>query len=194
MSCSPETLSTALAHRFDPEAAEPASWPALRDHLAACEDCRRRALAVDPSLLFDLPRRSAGGTTAASQAAVDPQAMIAAVAAMRRADRVESRTEEHTAPIRRLRRRWARYTAAAVVAAAALSYGVAGHVELPELSLFDPAPAGVAQRVVGSPDEAQRVPGDVPLVERTESDAQLLYEVRETDVDMAFFAVEDFDV
>lgn len=199
MSCSPDTLHEALAHRFDPETPEPESWRALRNHLVECEDCRRRALSLDPSLLFDLPRRTA---PRAAAPAADPQAMMAAVAAMRRADRVESHAArhgghgEHAAPLRRLRRRWTRYTAAAAISAAALSYGLAGHVELPKMGPLGPTPADItADRVVGAPDDARStIPGDVPLVERTESDAQLLYEVRETDVDMAFFAVEDFDV
>lgn len=191
MSCSPETLAAELAHRFDPEASEPAGWADLRAHLAACEACRRQALAVDPSLLFDLPRRSkpADARPAAGPQAVDPQAMIAAVTAMRRADRVEHHTGR-SAPVRR--RRWTRWTAAAAISMAALSYGVVDRFGLPEAP---GGPAGVSQQVEVTLDEGRRgAPGDVPLVERTESDVQLLYEVREADVDMAFFAVEDFDV
>lgn len=54
--------STLLAHRFaepsrfgdDQASAEPAGWPAALAHLEACPDCRVTALAIDPSLLFEL--------------------------------------------------------------------------------------------------------------------------------------------
>lgn len=193
MSCvsphSPSDLRQALAHRFDADATEPATWPELRDHLAACEGCRRQALAVDPTLLFDLPRRRPGAPEPVAQ--VDPREMISAVAAMRRAERVESRSEELAIPAGR---GWTRYAAAAAVSVAALSYAVGGHVGP---MAAPPAPAietAHSAPVYGDVRGRAFAPAEVPLVERTESDAELLYEVSETDVDVAFFAIEDFDV
>jgi len=44
--------SALLAHRFDADAAPLAEWPAAKIHLGGCDDCRKAASAVDPTLAF----------------------------------------------------------------------------------------------------------------------------------------------
>jgi hypothetical protein len=101
------------AHRLAAEGEEPSGWAAAMAHLDACDDCRRAALAADPSLLFRrLPGLAAGRDEVA--------AMREAVAALRRASRVASPAPE---PARRLR---AVAAAGLVVAALGLLPGGGG--------------------------------------------------------------------
>jgi len=104
-----------MAHRFDPERSEPASWPQDLAHLDRCTPCRERASELDPTLLF---RRLAAPLPALDEAA-DVAAMQDAVAALRRAERVAR-------PVRRPLAQWAagaRWAAAALVVLSALSLG-----------------------------------------------------------------------
>jgi len=80
MTCPDWTRLT--AHRADPRLPEPAGWERAIAHLDGCRDCRRNALAADPSLVF---RRLA---VADGAVAGDVEAMREAVAAMRRASRL----------------------------------------------------------------------------------------------------------
>lgn len=186
MSCpTPGGMEALLAHRFDPEAPEPAQWPELAAHLDECAACRRRALAVDPSLLFGGPgRREVPG-------AASPEEMIQAVTAMRRAERVE-RVERVESP--RHRRGWA---AAAGIALMALSFGALDRSQpeaAPGESLraaVEPAVA-VATDVYGRDEMSGSTLEDIPLVE----DPGPGFRVRETDAEggsLAFVYQTDLD-
>lgn len=71
-----------LAARDADPGADPPGWPSALEHLDACPTCRRRALELDPTLLF---RR----LPAPAAEAVDLPAMQQAVAALVRARRIE---------------------------------------------------------------------------------------------------------
>ncbi len=116
------------AHRLaDPATAAarvPEAWGAALDHLDGCPECRRRALAADPTLLFrSLPDWE-------TDAAGEVDAMRSGVAALRRAHRVTPRSESEPAAAGAApgasarstgeRNAW-RAAAAAVLAAALLS-------------------------------------------------------------------------
>lgn len=79
MSCrDAQAWSALLEHRFA-EGPEPAEWPESAAHLDGCPACRRIALAIDPTLVFQrLPEPAAQATT-------DVEAMRQAVAGLRRA-------------------------------------------------------------------------------------------------------------
>lgn len=140
MSC--PDWSTLTAHRRGDErssAAAPEGWNEAMDHLAGCADCRDRAVAADPTLLFRrLPPLEASADEIAD--------MRAGVAALRRAGRV---TESPAAARRPADRAfaagastwWGRAAAAAVLATGLLSL---------QPGLEAPAPEGL-------------VPGTVPL-------------------------------
>ncbi|HYG62828.1 MAG TPA: hypothetical protein VEL74_09625, partial [Thermoanaerobaculia bacterium] len=82
-------------------------------HFDTCSDCRSRAIAADPTLLF---RRVPALELSPSQEAAEVEAVRNAVAAMRTAGRVEAKA-------RRAHRleSWPRWAAAAALAVAALS-------------------------------------------------------------------------
>lgn len=67
---------------------DPPRWHECLRHLDACIDCREQALAADPTLVF----RSMGSVeeVATDPLAADVEAMRTAVAAMRRASRIEA--------------------------------------------------------------------------------------------------------
>lgn len=123
MTCPDWTLLAAHRLADAPEAAEPAdaaTWGDALDHLDACPECRRRAVAADPTLVFrSLP--------AWEPDAAEVDAMRSGVAALRRVHRVAPGPErplEARTPFRRaaLRERtgW-RVAAAAGLASALLS-------------------------------------------------------------------------
>ena len=193
MSCPEIVWDRALAHRFDPQASEPADWPTLESHLETCADCRRRAVAVDPSLLFSLrpPEPPASQAGPRNEAA----AMIEAVATMRRTARVERHAEENRTWARRLgHARWTRWVAAAAVAVAALSYGALG---MGGLSADDPA--GGAVRVEAPapsphlPEILQRVEAarSVPVFEGLNRPEARVYEWMSEDSDVAVLMIVD---
>lgn len=113
---SPGQWNGLLAHRFEADRDEPEGWNRALAHLDECASCRQVATDRDPTLLFH--------RLAAPAPLLDPGAEVAAmqqaVAAMRRAERIE-RTEQRTRG-----GMWtsgARWAAAAAVALATLSLG-----------------------------------------------------------------------
>lgn len=126
MTCPDWTRLT--AHRLaDPATAAarvPEAWGAALDHLDGCPECRRRALAADPTLLF----RSLPDWKTDAESEVD--AIRSGVAALRRAHRITPRSEAEPAAPRAAaggaarstgeRNGW-RAAAAAALAAALLS-------------------------------------------------------------------------
>ena len=158
------------AHRLDPQLAEPAGWEESLAHLDGCADCRRRALAADPTLVF---RRLAGaGEAAAATAGADAEAMREAVAAMRRASRLLPAGSRRPLPatVRRLAgtagRGWTRAAAAVLFIAGLLALGptappaTAGDpvaaVDLAAAPVSTAPAAGVA--LVGTADALARQP------------------------------------
>jgi hypothetical protein len=106
---------TLAAWREDPQADEPAEWREALAHLdRGCAQCRRAAVAADPTLVF---RRLANlpSATSPAQEASEADAMRRAVAAMRAASRVE--VSERRAG----GRSWKRWATAAALAVMALS-------------------------------------------------------------------------
>ena len=70
-----------VAHRFERDGEEPAGWRGMLAHAEECADCRRQALAADPTLVF-------ARLAAEDSAVVDVAAMRRAVETLRRAQRV----------------------------------------------------------------------------------------------------------
>jgi hypothetical protein len=101
------------AERENDEAgnAVPAEWTAALEHLDACPRCRRQAVAADPLLVF---RRLPGADLAPAEEHAEAESMVQAVAAMRAAERLESR---------RRFTGWRRWAAAAALALISLSLG-----------------------------------------------------------------------
>lgn len=102
------------AWRDDPSSPEPAEWSGALAHFdRGCQDCRRTALAADPTLVFR--RLMTVAEPAPAQEASDVDSMRRAVAAMRAASRVEA--------VERKRQTlsWKRWGLAAVLALAALT-------------------------------------------------------------------------
>ena len=119
---------TALAARRED------GWKAAVEHFDGCTLCRREALAADPLLVF---RRLPVAELTPAEEQVEVDAVRQAVAAMRTAERLERR---------RSFAGWRRWTAAAVLAGAALTVG-RGRVSAPERAAGTPAvpPAVAAQ-------------------------------------------------
>jgi hypothetical protein len=102
---------------------DPPGWRASLDHLAGCADCRRRALAADPLLVFQrLP--------AVAVAPGEVTAVQQAVATLRRSRRVAAASPAPAGAAGRRRSladgRWRWSAAAAVLLAAALTLAPAG--------------------------------------------------------------------
>ena len=95
------------AHR-EREGTDPEGWTAAMEHFDACPPCRREALAADPLLVF---RRLPAMELGAAEERSEIEAVRQAVATMRTARRLEAR---------RSFAGWRRWTAAAVLAVAAL--------------------------------------------------------------------------
>jgi hypothetical protein len=105
VSCPDWRLLTARRRR---EGADPAGWTEAMDHFDSCPPCRREALAADPLLVFRrLPKVELGPAEEGSEV----EAVRQAVAAMRTARRLVARRSFG----------WRRWSAAAVLALAALS-------------------------------------------------------------------------
>lgn len=121
MSC--PDWKTLAAWRDDPRADEPAEWGEALAHFdRGCVDCRRSALAADPTLVFR--RLAAVSAPTPAQEASEVESMRRAVAAMRAASRVEE-SERRSRPARAARAlkavSWKRWGVAAALAVAALS-------------------------------------------------------------------------
>ena len=92
---------------------ETAQWSDALAHFdRGCPDCRRAALAADPTLVF---RRLPSLEMSAAQEASEVDSVIKAVAAMRTASRIEASERRSRAG------GWKRWAAAAVLAGASLS-------------------------------------------------------------------------
>jgi predicted anti-sigma-YlaC factor YlaD len=170
-----------LAHRFDPRLPEPADWPAVREHLRGCSACRCSALAADPSLLFEV---AAGEPPVPVLEQDEAAAMRQAVAARVRAARVE----EH---LRRERRGWFRWAAAAGLAAVMVSFGASVGVE----RAADPRGSEPQQgaRAAVEPPVGLEGLDTAPLVEGVAPGARL-YEMVSGDVAVVMIVDESLDV
>jgi|GEM_PF-5558287 len=105
-----------LAHRYEADRDQPEGWGWALAHMEQCASCRKTAVGLDPTLLF----RRLTAPAPALEPAAEVAAMQQAVAAMRRADRVE-RTEQRSHG-----GMWTsggRWVAAAAVALSTLSLG-----------------------------------------------------------------------
>ena len=124
MSC--PDWKTLAAWRDDPRAEEPAEWQEALAHLdRGCVQCRRAAVAADPTLVFRrLAVVPAVPASSPAQEASDIEAMRRAVAAMRAGSRVEA-SERRSRPARAARAlkalSWKRWGVAAARALAAQS-------------------------------------------------------------------------
>lgn len=119
MSC--PDWSTLTTHRRGDErssAAAPDGWHEAMDHLEGCADCRDRAVAADPTLLF----RRLPSVVASADEIAD---MRAGVAALRRAGRVTESPASRRPAARALAAGsftwWGRAAAAAILATGLLS-------------------------------------------------------------------------
>src|SRR5262245_20040862 len=116
-----------VAHRFARRGEEPAGFRESLAHLEDCPDCRRAALAADPTLVFQRLAGERSRPTATGPARLDEreheraeaESVRRAVAAMRTASRLAG----GTAPRPARAAAWKRWSAAAVLALAALSTG-----------------------------------------------------------------------
>lgn len=193
MSCPETPWDRTLAHRFDPQAPEPADWPALESHLETCADCRRRAVAVDPSLLFALHRPEAPASHDGPRD--EAAAMIEAVATMRRAARVERRAEESRPWTRRLGgARWTRWAAAAAVAAVTLSFGalgIGGLGDEPAAGSGARAEAPAAAPHLPEAPQAVGAARSVPVFEGLDRPEARVYEWMSEDSDVAVLMIVD---
>jgi hypothetical protein len=105
-----------VAHRLDARLAEPAGWPDAVAHLGACAECRRAALAADPTLVFLRLGEERAGAREPAQELAEVERVRGAVAAMRAASRLGRGRRPSRAG-------WKRWAAAAVLLPAALSTG-----------------------------------------------------------------------
>jgi len=106
-----------LAHRFARDGDEPAGYADALTHAEECADCRRRALRLDPSLLFGVvAERERRHQDSAGDADAEIDRMQSAVANLRRLRRIEDGLP------RERRAKW-RWTAAAGFFFAVLSLG-----------------------------------------------------------------------
>ena len=115
MSC--PSWNELAAHRSDPrlQDGEPAGWREALEHFdRGCPDCRRAALAADPTLVFRrLPRMEMSD----AQEAAEVDAVVQAMAALRTASRIEASARRTHAG----EWKWKRWTAAAILIGASLS-------------------------------------------------------------------------
>ena len=131
MSCPDWSTLTAHRNGDDRSAAAPEGWNEAMDHLEGCADCRDRAVAADPTLLFRrLPSLEASAGEIAD--------MRAGVAALRRAGRVTESPAARRPATRALATGastwWGRAAAAAILATGLLSL---------QPGLEEPAPGGL---------------------------------------------------
>ncbi len=140
-----------LAHRFA-EGEEPAEWPEVGAHLESCGGCRRIALGIDPSLIFQrLPAPSALGAS-------DVEAMRQAVAGLRRASARGLVAERSTTP--RLRAPIAIGKLGRAAAAAALVLGLGSQLPLAPHAAVTPASVDASRAVVADAAVGEPAPGE----------------------------------
>jgi hypothetical protein len=159
------------AHRHDPRAVEPAGWPEALAHLDGCPDCRRAALAADPTLLFQRLRSAPTPETQETPETPEIIAMRQAVAALRAARRIEPPRE---------RAGWKHWAAAAVLATAALSLGSAPglHHTTPAVgNLGSASRKPVAPPAAVPPSIPRFAAEQVPMVEELNRPAARVYQM-----------------
>jgi hypothetical protein len=159
---------TLAAWRDDPQAGEPAEWQEALAHLdRGCSQCRRAAVAADPTLVFR--RLAVAPAPAPAQEASDVEAMRRAVAAMRAASRVE-------ASERRGRPSWKRWGVAAALAVAALSLpATPGHQAKSRQPVAVALPAMMIM-TAGSFETGAALPGDdLPTLEGVDRPGARVY-------------------
>jgi hypothetical protein len=123
--------------------AEPDGWAAAVEHFDACGLCRREALAADPLLVF---RRLPAVELTAAEERSEVEAMRQAVAAMRTAERLDSR---------RRFAGWRRWAAAAALVVASLSVG-RDRARRAENAALAPAPSVPASIPTATLEEMDR--------------------------------------
>lgn len=169
-----------LAHRFDDNLEVPVGWPAAEVHLADCAECRRDALAIDPTLAF---RGAAAWTSAPGESA----AIVQAVHTLRRASDLESTTAgARREPIVRARSRDRGPAAAAALFALVLALRPAttSHNEVSRVN-FDPVPT--AQLLPAARPAA-------PAIEGVDRPDARVYEWGADDLSVVMVVDESLDV
>lgn len=184
---------TLAAWRDDPSAAEPAGWSDALAHFdRGCQDCRRTALAADPTLIFR--RLVAVPEPAPAQEASDVDSMRRAVAAMRAASRVEA-VERKGRTLS-----WKRWAVAAVLAMAALTLpaGEARH-PLDRLAPKTALTGGLLGNLLGDPrGAALAVPAsmgdDLPTVDGVNRPGARVYHMDGEGLAVVMIVDESLDV
>ncbi len=185
------------AHRADPRGEEPAAWAAALDHLDGCADCRKAALAADPTLVFRRLRAPALPAAADAEAA----AMRQAVAALREASRLGATAgadrEVGTARRYGWTRALPRAAAAAALAAAALAAGSAGPHHLssaPAARALVGIAAAVPAALAVAPDVAPAEVSQMPLLEETNRPNARIYQIEDVDLSVVWIVDKKLDV
>lgn len=179
MNCpSPEVWRALLAHRFEATGREPAELQPALAHLESCPACRRLALAIDPSLLF----QSLRDAEPALAASADVEAMRQAVASLRR-------TSERRQP-RRAVGKWL-LRAAGIVGLAVLLSQVQGL--RPSAGPAEPVTVA-ALASVPSAAVAAAEPESLPLVEGTDHPDARVYELGGRDLAVVMIVDQSLDV
>lgn len=187
---------TLAAWRADPSSQEPAEWSGALAHFdRGCQDCRRTALAADPTLVFR--RLLAVAEPTPAQEASDVDSMRRAVAAMRAAGRVEA-VERKGRTLS-----WKRWAVAAVLALAVLTLpaGEARH-PLDRLDRLDPRPefaGGLLGSLLGDPrGAALAVPAsmgdDLPTVDGVNRPGARVYHMDGEGLAVVMIVDESLDV
>ena len=172
MSC-PDWRSL-VAHRFAPDGREAADWPAARAHLEECPACRRRALALDPTLVFAGLNRL---QERAQPPSLDTDEIRRSLRTMRRTQALAARHSRLTLP--------GRVAAALVLALAALLLGgvpTGGPAS-------EPAGAGF-----GYPWLPQSEVASPPFVEAVGRPEARIYQLGQEDFSLVMIVDENLDV
>jgi hypothetical protein len=178
-------LRAMITHRAAPQSEEPAGWSEVLDHLDGCPDCRRAALAADPTLLF---RRLPALRLNEQEVTGEVAEIQRAVAAMRTASRMEPRGG------RRRGKGVSRWAAAAALAIAALSLGSS-----PELH---PGRVGVGGTLSAMPRPAAMGPMGatvpaalrIPSIEELDRPEARIYQMGGPDLSVVMIVDEGLDV
>jgi hypothetical protein len=196
MTCSDWTLLAAHRLADSPAAAEPedaGAWADALDHLDRCSECRGRAVAADPTLVFrSLP--------AWEPDAAEVDAMRAGVAALRRAHRVtphpEGALQAKAAPARAAageRTGW-RVAAAAGLAAALLSAAPVAERFPRDGSRLAPAAVRFAGGAPGVPVAAFLDDPSLPAVDDIENPTASVYHFDDDQVAVVMVVDAGLDV
>lgn len=170
-----------LAHRFDAALEAPGHWPAAEAHLEQCAECRRAAMAIDPTLAF---RGAAVWASTAGESA----AILQAVRTLRRTADLESRTEGAGGePAARPRsRERGRLAAAAVFALVlALKPAITDRIGVEPTAVLEPAPAAQLLRAARPA---------APAIEGVDRPGARVYEWGADDLSVVMVVDESLDV